>query len=193
MDGGGTSFLSPLSASPFVAESMRAILPSSFIGLVLLACGSAVAAPSSAVDCADRESRVSIKPVARQELDIEGGKFSYGVFVISNGASKPVSLYADVRAEKYWMVHPNSIVLQRDVDGEWKDYVGSLSEYARPSKTVIIHTTDEWQFLYLLDEVIGSGASRTQLFRLILVDIAKCNIPSEPFSLESLEKSEALR
>ena len=93
MDGGGTSFLSPLSASPFVAESMRAILPSSFIGLVLLACVSAVAAPSSAVDCADRESRVSIKPVARQELDIEGGKFSYGVFVISNGASKPVRLY----------------------------------------------------------------------------------------------------
>lgn len=91
------------------------------------------------------------------------------------------------------MVHPNSIVLQRDVDGAWKDYVGSLSEYAGPSKKVIIHTRDEWQFFYLLDEVIGSSASRTQLFRLILVDIAKCNIPSEPFSLESLEKSEALR
>ena len=49
------------------------------------------------------------------------------------------------------------------------------------------------RLLYLLDEMIGSGASRTQLFRLILVDIAKCNIPSEPFSLELLEKSEALQ
>jgi len=91
------------------------------------------------------------------------------------------------------MVHPNSIVLQRDVDGEWEDYVGSLSEYAGPSRKVIIHTKDEWQFFYLLDDVIGSGASRTQLFRLILVDVAKCNIPSEPFSLESLEKSEILQ
>ena len=44
-----------------------------------------------------------------------------------------------------------------------------------------------------IDDVISGGAGRTKLFGLILVDFAKCNIPSEPFSLGSLEKSEAMQ
>lgn len=168
---------------------MKTITTTFFFGLVLLACGVAEAASPEAIDCAARAARINIKPVAQQELDIGGGKFSYGFFSLTNKSGKPVHVFADVRGQKkYLMVHPNSASLQRQEGNSWVDDFISLSEYSGPSKKVAISENEEWQFIYPLADLVINKVSRTQQYRLVLRDVDLCSIASEPFTLESLSQ-----
>lgn len=170
-----------------------AFISTSFISLMLSACGLVGAVSQGTSDCAGRQSGVSIRPASRQELEIGGRKYAFGVFVLSNKTSMPLYVFADISEQKYWMVHPNSVFLQQNGSGSWKDVVGTLSEYSGPNTKVRVPGNEEWQFLYPLDDLLMSGASQTRVFRVVLTDIGRCNISSEPFTLESLGQVESMQ
>lgn len=166
-------------------RSVRTILATVVIGLAALTFGQSEAVP---FDCVARISQVSIKPVAQQELDIEGRKSLYGVFVLSNRSNRTITVLADIHAQKYLMVHPNSASLQRKDGDSWIDDFVTLSEYSGPDKKVFIPSNDEWRFIHPLADLVMRGASRTQEYRLVLQDVDRCSLPSAPFTLESLGK-----
>ncbi|MEV8520176.1 hypothetical protein ABZR86_10310 [Dyella marensis] len=170
---------------------MRAILLIFVAALVIFTCGQPAAASPWGTDCAARASQVSIRPSGRRDADFDGKMLPYGVFVLSNGSGKSIAVLADIYKQKYWMVHPNYLSLQRKEGDSWKDVVWTLSEYAGPDKKVVVPRGEEWQFFYALDELVSSGVGRTQEFRLVLRDVNNCKIPSDSFTLESLGKLEA--
>lgn len=168
---------------------MKTIIPAFLIGLALLACLPAEAT-SPATECAARQSEVSIKPVTQQELDIEGGKRIYGVFSLYNKSNKSIAIYADAHKPKYWIIHPNSVVLQKKDGNSWMDVVTSLSEYSGPNAKHAVPSNSEWQFLLSLSDLIINGTSQAQEFRLVVMDVSRCNIQSDTFTLESIGKTE---
>lgn len=161
-----------------------------FVSLLLSACRPVGAVSQRTSECTDRESQVSIKPASRKELDIEGRKYTYGVFVLSNKTGRPVQVFADIRQQKYWMIHPNSILLQQKEGDSWKGVVRTLSEYSGPDAKVRVPANEEWQFLYPLHDLIESGAGRNRMFRLVVTDAGRCAISSESFTLGSLSEIE---
>ncbi|MGO4703924.1 hypothetical protein [Dyella sp. 2RAB6] len=162
--------------------------PAILMGFVLLLLGMAVASPA-AIDCVAREARISVKPLAQQELDIEGRTFLYGIFTLSNKSGKPIRVLADVGGQKYWIVAPNSSSLQRREGNSWVDDFVALSEYLGFDKKVTIPADGEWQLIYPLDVLIINKVSQAQEYRLVLTDVDRCSIASEAFTLESLRKS----
>lgn len=167
------------------------IFPSILLLVVtLLACEQAKAARPGIIDCGARESQVAIKLYARKELDIEGTKLSYEFFVLSNKSSEPITVLADLRKAKYWVVHPHAVSLQWKDGNAWVDVTPSLSEYLGPDKKVVVPPNEEWQFAYSLVDLIPNGASRSQEYRLVVMDTDGCDMTSDTFTLESLDRLE---
>jgi hypothetical protein len=172
---------------------MKLTLSTFSIGIALLVWGQAEAASLKDVDCVARQSQVTVKLSAQQELDIEGRKFTYGVFVLSNRSKETISVFADVYKLKYWVVHPHSIVVQRKEGNSWVDAFTTLSEYSGPDRKYAIPSNKEWKFFQSIDELVINRVSRDQEFRVVLTDTDHCDIPSEPFTLESLVKPDQAR
>lgn len=156
--------------------------------VILVACGQATAARPGTLDCGTRELQVAIKLYARKELDIEGARLLYSFFVLSNKSSKPITVFADLRKARYWIVHPHSVSLQWKDGNAWVDATPSLSEYLGPDKKIVVPPKEEWRFAYSLVDLIPKGASRSQEYRLVVMDIDHCDMTSDPFTLESLDK-----
>lgn len=158
------------------------------IVVTLLACEQTKAARPGAIDCGTRKAQVAIRLYARKELDIEGARLSYSFFVLSNKSSKSITVFADLRKAKYWIVHPHSVSLQWKDGNAWVDATTNLSEYLGPDKKVVVPPKEEWRFVYSLVDLIPNGASRSQEYRLVVMDIDRCDMTSDPFTPESLDK-----